>query len=405
MNSAFKLSFNFFFILLGLSLSFLQPILASTYFKKNYTESRQEFLRFNTDWAKGKIKYGIPFKVPSQKDSDLTVDSLLLGQATDQNLLVIVSGVHGPESFVGSAIQHFFMNEKALRFLEKNVSLLLIHSLNPYGFKYGRRVTENNVDLNRNFLEHPAGFKDWNLLNPSFAKLRPLLEPQGQVSSPLKSMLRLSQGMVTELLVGDMGRAQINNVVAGGQFEFPQALFFGGQQLEPQTGWLKTELNQTFQNFKKIVILDLHTGLGDSSVLHVISSQKENQITEGLGLQFTTFLKNRSEIKLTQGSDPGFYHTKGDLLDGLLSLKRPEQVMVALTLEFGTVGSGMAAQLKSLNRMILENQGHFHGYSNPKVEAQCLQDFRQLFNPESDQWRSSVIDRSEIFFTQLLSAF
>lgn len=398
---------NYGLILILLSLVLTRPVsvLASTYFKPGYSESRREFLRFNTEWAKGKSKFGAPFSVPSQRDSDLTVDSLLLGQATDQNLLVIVSGVHGPEAFAGSAIQHFFLNEKALRFLEKNVSVLLIHSLNPYGFKYGRRVTENNVDLNRNFLEHPVGFKDWNQLNPSFAQLRPLLEPKGPVTSPLKSMLRLSQGMVTELLVGDLGRAGINNAVAGGQFEFPQALFYGGQQLEPQTSWLKTGLKQTFQNFKKVVILDLHTGLGDSSVLHVISSQKENQITEGLGLQFTTFLKNRTEIKLTQGSDPGFYHTKGDLLDGLLSLKKPEQVMVALTLEFGTVGSGMAAQLKSLNRMILENQGHFHGYANPTIEAQCLQDFRQLFNPESDQWRSSVIDRSEIFFTQLLSAF
>ena len=32
------------------------------------------------------------------------------------------------------------------------VTLLLVHVINPYGYKHGRRYNENNVDLNRNVI-------------------------------------------------------------------------------------------------------------------------------------------------------------------------------------------------------------------------------------------------------------
>ena len=38
--------------------------------------------------------------------------------------------------------------------------MIFIHLLNPYGFKYGRRTNENNVDLNRN-LKTDEQWKDW----------------------------------------------------------------------------------------------------------------------------------------------------------------------------------------------------------------------------------------------------
>lgn len=37
------------------------------------------------------------------------------------------------------------------RRLPDNVALLLTHAINPHGFAWVRRVTEDNVDLNRKF--------------------------------------------------------------------------------------------------------------------------------------------------------------------------------------------------------------------------------------------------------------
>lgn len=390
-----------FFLAVLLSVGFSAP----SYFKDNYSHSRADFTQFSAAWSSGKLSHGTPFKVPSEKDPDLTVDSILIGNASDKNLVVIVSGVHGPETFASSAIQHFFLNEKAELFVKKNVSLLLIHAMNPYGFKYGRRVTEANVDLNRNFFIPDKDFTTYEALNPSFKSLKAYLDPNSKASGQLFSFLRLAQGLIGELLLGDLGRKGLNNAIAGGQYEFPKAIFFGGHKLEPQSEWLRDLLRQVFAGRERIVVLDLHTGLGDRGVLHLITGESENHIGQVLGPQFMTFMKNKEEIRLTTASTPGFYKTRGDLLDFTHYLTRPEQKLVGLTLEYGTMGSGLFSQLRSLNRIIMENQGFHYGFASPRIEKEIQKNFSDLFYPQEELWKGQVIDRADLFFTELLATF
>jgi hypothetical protein len=56
----------------------------------------------------------------------------------------------------------------------QGVAVLYIHALNPYGFSHIRRVTQENVDLNRNFhdfLSKPLP------VNAAYRELQPLLLP------------------------------------------------------------------------------------------------------------------------------------------------------------------------------------------------------------------------------------
>ncbi len=375
------------------------------YFKENYTQSRSDFTRFSPEWAKGRISHGTPFKVLSEKDPDLTVDSLLIGSPTDKNLVVIVSGIHGPETFAASAIQHFFLNERAQAFAKKGVAVLLVHAMNPYGFKFERRVTESNVDLNRNFFIPAKDFKSFEDLNPSFRQMQEYLEPRKPAVSILESFLHLSKKMVSELVFGKLNRKEVNNAVAGGQYEFPQAVFFGGQKLEPQSEWLRDLLRQVFVGKEKIIVLDLHTGLGDRGVLHLITGDSEQSLASILGPQFATFLKTAADIRLTTANTPGFYKTHGDMLEYVHQLTLPPQKIIGLTLEYGTEGSGMVSQLRSLNRMILENQGFHYGYQSPQIENEIKNSFRDLFYPQDQAWKAQVIEKADIFFAQLLAIF
>lgn len=387
------------------SLVSLLSLAAPSYYKSNYAQSRDEFTRFSAEWAKGSLSHGAPFKVPSEVDPDLTVDSLLIGRASDENLIVIIGGVHGPETFAASAIQHFFLAEKAEKFFNKKVSLLLVHALNPYGFKYGRRVTESNIDLNRNFFIKGDLFRSYEDLNTSFKTLNDTLEPKAKAGSQLFSFLRMAKGLIVELLFGGKGRAGINNAIAGGQYEFPLAVFYGGRDLEPQSRWIGDLFRQVFIGKKKIIVLDLHTGLGDRGVLHLITGDTEEDLLASTGLQFMTFLKNRSDLRLTTASTPGFYKTTGDLLQYTHSLKNSEQKLIGLTLEYGTMGSGLLSQLRSLNRMIMENQGFHHGYESPRLEQDIQHHFRDLFYPKEELWKGQVIDRADLFFNELLAVF
>jgi hypothetical protein len=80
----------------------------------------------------------------------LFIDVARIGDVGAPLPLVVVSGTHGLEDLSGSAAQIGWMKSGFARGLPSNVSLLLVHALNPFGFAHNTRTTENNVDLDRN---------------------------------------------------------------------------------------------------------------------------------------------------------------------------------------------------------------------------------------------------------------
>ncbi len=71
-------------------------------------------------------------------------------------MLFLASGTHGVEGLCGSGIQHFLLRDGVAARVPDDVALVLLHAVNPFGFAWLRRVNEDNVDLNRNFLDHAA---------------------------------------------------------------------------------------------------------------------------------------------------------------------------------------------------------------------------------------------------------
>jgi hypothetical protein len=67
-------------------------------------------------------------------------------------MLVLIAGTHGVEGHCGSGAEIAWLRNGGPAKLPKDTGALLIHAINPYGFAWTRRVTEDNVDLNRNFV-------------------------------------------------------------------------------------------------------------------------------------------------------------------------------------------------------------------------------------------------------------
>ena len=82
------------------------------------------------------------------------MDVACLGPGQSRAVLVLTSGTHGVEGFCGSGCQVSLLEDsRFLRQIERaGIALLMIHAVNPYGFSHLRRVNEDNVDLNRNFI-------------------------------------------------------------------------------------------------------------------------------------------------------------------------------------------------------------------------------------------------------------
>ena len=83
---------------------------------------------------------------------ELAIDVAEIGPADATSVVVIVSATHGVEGYAGSALQTRWMSER-LDHLPPGVAMVMVHALNPYGMSWVRRVNEDNVDLNRNFVD------------------------------------------------------------------------------------------------------------------------------------------------------------------------------------------------------------------------------------------------------------
>ena len=54
----------------------------------------------------------------------------------------------------------------------------------------------------------------------------------------------------------------LKQVIAGGQYEYPKGLFFGGKQFEEGPLKYQTYVAEHLATVKRMVVIDVHTGLG-----------------------------------------------------------------------------------------------------------------------------------------------
>ena len=123
----------------------------STYFPSSYEDSRAGFLqsleRIQQQWHSTQLESHLLKNFP-----DLSIDWLWAHAKNKKTLVIISTAEHGIEGYVGYAMMKVFVEEFAPHLNPENTGLLLIHGLNPWGMKHHRKVNENSVDLNRNFV-------------------------------------------------------------------------------------------------------------------------------------------------------------------------------------------------------------------------------------------------------------
>src|SRR5579862_4868516 len=120
-------------------------------FSESYSEARTRFLEAATQNDAAISSYKYPSVGPDGEQ--LYVDVARIGPLQPELAIVVVSGTHGVEGFCGSACQTAWLAGSGHGETGETTSVYLVHALNPYGFAWLRRVTHENVDLNRNFID------------------------------------------------------------------------------------------------------------------------------------------------------------------------------------------------------------------------------------------------------------
>ena len=363
------------------------------YFHTSYEDCRSAFVETANRLASQYENVEI-FQVPvaSKVDSDLTIDGCYIpAQATTENLLILSSGVHGIEGFLGSAVQLMVMEDVIRLGHLDTTGALLIHGMNPYGFKHFRRVTERNVDLNRNCAIDESLFDTGN---EGYKKLQGMLNPKGKANHRSIKNKHMHLVQLQKVLAESM--PVVRQAVLQGQYDYPEGIIFGGKELEPQIVAISAIFREKLKPYARILMIDLHTAWGRNGTMHLFPNPiKDVQIKTGMEALFAGY-------RIDWGDNKDFYTYGGAFADYIGPLVSGK-TYYPMVFEFGTFDSQKTfGSLRQLYYMILENQGFHYGYKDEKTEARVKKDFLEMFFPSDQAWRSkAIVDAKRILMLVL----
>ncbi|MEU9236294.1 M14 family metallopeptidase [Streptomyces subrutilus] len=358
--------------------------MADVAFPSDYARARADFLRA-AEAAGARLR---SFALPGHRGPDgdeLCVDTAYVGPPGPHKLLVTVSGTHGIEGFCGSACQTgILLREGMAREAGPGTGVLLVHALNPYGFAYLRRVNEDNVDLNRNFVDHAAPPH-----NDAYDAVHPALVPPGSSAFvPGELVAGLSA------LRDRLGPQTLQEAVTRGQYRHADGLFYGGVRPVWSQRVFRTVVAEQIAGAAHVAYIDLHTGLGERGAGEPIFRGGRDPGAHERARRWYGDALTASELG-TSSSTPIVGNTATAVADGL----GPEGRLTAITLEFGTQPGPEVL-------LALCADGWLHRRHAPAeaVRSELKQLIRAAFCPADDPtWREMVGRRAREVFGQALA--
>jgi hypothetical protein len=353
------------------------------YFQESYGDCRKSFL---DEAYKIKERYKdvqiSALNVESRVDQNLTIDYCYIpAQNSFKRLLILTSAVHGVEGYVGSAVQQMFLKELVKDNGLDDLGVLLIHGINPYGFKYKRRVTENNVDLNRNCSIDNSLY---NSVNEGYNDLNTFLNQNRKVNLASFTNFFFQIDAIQKIIKYSMGT--LRQAVLQGQYQHGKGIYFGGKRLEPSIKAVTPLIQQIAQPYDMVFDIDLHTGYGRNGTLHLfpnpLKDEKKKAKIENIF----------SGISIDWGDSNDFYTVTGDFAT-YVGLVIPEKYYLSMTFEFGTMDTQTTmGAIKALHNVMIENQGVQYGYKSKRDERVVKSRYLEGYYPSSEAWRSKAID-------------
>lgn len=333
------------------------------FFSKDYLAAKKRFCETATQrgWALESHFRG------HFQQLELSTDLARWGPSNAPQQLVLSSGLHGVEGFLGSAIQLHFMEILEARQIRPDVSITLVHASNPYGFAHLRRFDEQNVDANRNFLLPEETYQGSHRY---YRQMDSLLNPREWPKRELPVFLQAL------LKIIPYGFHNLQQAIAEGQYDFPQGLFFGGHGPSSTMQFWDCVLLPKFQPAENLMVLDVHSGLGKWGTSKMLLDYALNKHElQRLGSLFGN--------KLSPNQVHEHYQARGSLYCWLRS-RLPSAL--AFCWEFGTY-----KPIRMLAALRAENAATHWGEPNSKSFHQARRGSQEAFCPASRAWRRMVL--------------
>lgn len=343
-------------------------------FIEDYATARSAFI--NAAKKKSALIQTYQHPLTGPQGEALATDVAILGNPQASNFLFITSATHGIEGFYGSSIQTGWLNSLKEP-CEQDLTVVLIHAINPHGFAHCRRVTENNVDLNRNFID----FASLPAKNQAYAELLSNIIPKDWHGEKLEASNNFLD------LVKKTEPTKYFHALYSGQYFDPQGMSFGGLQPTWSNKTLWNILDSVYPQ-KKVAWIDLHTGYGDYLNIDIYSSTANDPHHKRV-MDWYQSLANVVSLP---------YPLTGCLINAVIQHYKTLEV-TGMVIECGT----LPLPLQPINNIRAEHWLYQYGDLTSELAKKIKQDFKNTFYPQQLEWREHVWHNTMAIINQAIN--
>ncbi|ASK89305.1 DUF2817 domain-containing protein [Sphingorhabdus sp. SMR4y] len=348
-------------------------------FSSSYKDARARFIAA-CNKAGAQVKSYVHPDQFGPDQEELATDVARFGPEGARRLGIFLCGTHGLEAAAGAATFLYWIENGGPATLPDDVSVVLVHAVNPYGWAHSTRGDENNVDVNRNCFDHsirPAH-------NKNYQALHPLLTRYGASENAFEKALANFH-----VYCDEWGAAQGLEGFAAGQYEFPDGLSYGGRE----ASWSYKSLLRLLDDFRgraqSVVVIDWHTGIGDFGEPFIIvnpAGQKsafssavdcwgpshvnpDDIYGEGVSISHSGLVISAAEKALRDGKD---------------------KKILGAVIEWGTFDVDTMFKALLIDRFLRSDAGPIKDSERRALQRQAV----DSFIPPDPEWRRAVLAQS-----------
>ena len=337
----------------------------------SYAEARSKFLAAAADCAAEVSSIEHPERGP--EGESLYMDFACIGDPGADVALVVVAGTHGIEGFCGSGVQTKLLRDRDCLEQLQGIKLILLHGHNPHGFAWLRRTNEDNIDLNRNYVD----FSQTQDANEAYAGVKDLVLP--------KVFDDASEQAMSDWIAAN-GMEAYQQVVMGGQRVDPNGIFFGGTSPAWSNRMVHERLPLLTAGQSRVGMIDIHTGLGPfghGDLIHAYpkGSKEYDDLRSWYGDQMIGI--NAGEYGDVVAAVP-----RGPIVSSV-DLILPDQQSYAFVIEYGTVEFE-----RVIRALRADNWLHVYGDLDSPKGKEIKDEMRACFYSESGEWWDMIWERA-----------
>ncbi len=343
-------------------------------FSKDYAEAREKFRAAALARGCTLAAHLNPY-AKGPRGEDLCVDVATWGPEDALTALLTISGTHGVEGYAGSACQIGWLKSERNTAWPRRMKVVMVHALNPYGFAWNRRVTEDNADLNRNFVDHAAPYP----ANEGYDELKEAIAPPDLEPETLHHSSELFRAFIK-----NHGAFAMQEAVSKGQYTHPDGIYFGGRREQWSAGLFRHVVRRELSRARRIAVVDFHTGLGNYGDAELITEDPSES---------PSYARARAwwgeDVRSTQSGESLSAHVLGSVdscIPGLL----PQAQVTMIAVEYGT-----RSTLEVFDALRADNWLHTRGDPHGPKAAAIKAQIRDAFFPDQDDWKAMIWQRGE----------